>query len=89
MDFTGSYAAMFNSREIPVPVVSARCLNNKEKEMDDGLYTLSLVCEPLLSVHLFKLLPGQMMNLSILQIRKFLRGFYFRETSHMRSFVKI
>ena len=52
MGFTGSYAAMFNSREIPVPVVSARCLNNKEKEMDEGLYTLSLVCEPLLSVHL-------------------------------------
>ena len=25
----------------------------------------------------------------ILQIRKFSRGFYFRETSHMRSFVKI
>ena len=31
MGFTGSYAAMFNSREIPGPVVSARCLNNKEK----------------------------------------------------------
>ena len=28
-------------------------------------------------------------NVCLLQIRKFSRGFYFRETSHMQSFVKI
>ena len=32
---------------------------------------------------------SMLIQIKILYIRKFSRGFYFRETSHMRSFVKI
>ena len=43
MYIAGTVTAMFDSREIPAPAFLACCLHNKEKEIDDGLYTVCVI----------------------------------------------